>query len=136
MDLNQVPDYKHIPSFSNDLNGCSKTASFRVYWGKMSQSKDESKMNRPRAISRDFSVRDFGAETEKPNPAIREPAQRQEQIRPNQSEFDPFEAKVHRREMFAAFIPATGKALTDFVRNVSTGVASALEDLKDDSTPK
>jgi hypothetical protein len=90
----------------------------------MTQSKDESKMNIPRAISRDFSVREFGD----PKQQVVKPGDvEQSVIRPNQSDID---EKVHRREMFGALLPASGKALAGFLRDLQTGIASAVEDLK------
>jgi hypothetical protein len=114
----------------------------------MAQSFDESKMKKgPVAISRDYVPRDF--ESEKDSSGFRSEfrAQASENLsaKPEsvsdansesksnfQSPQSPqkLDSKFNRRDFFKSAGPASGKALTGFLRNFKVSVATVIEEVK------
>jgi hypothetical protein len=84
----------------------------------MTQKNPEIKIIPPRAVSRDFKTRDL--ESEKPSFVAKEVDE--------EPHFE--DQPTGRREFFKAVLPATGKLLTTFIREVGTTVSSAVEDAK------
>lgn len=89
-----------------------------IFQTKMAQSNDEIKVIPPRAISRDHQPRDLSLE--------RAPLEEFKEKKNDKN----LQQKVQRREFFKAVIPASGKILTSFARNVGTGLSGVLEKSK------